>query len=334
MLQQLLIHGGVGFGYAHALKEVLYGFGRIAATAHTYQSRHTRVIPAVYKMLLDQTAQVAFGHDRVGDIQARKLNLARRMLETGLSHNPVIQRAVYLVFQRAQRVRYALDCVLQRMLEIIHRIDAPLVARAVMMMAQYAVQRRVAHDQVGRSHVDLGTQYVFAVREFARLHAMEQIEAFLDGAVAVRAVLAGLGQRAAVFAHLLGSKVVDVSHALFNKIARNVEQPVKEVGRIVKMRPVKAQPLYVALNGLDVLGVLFGRVGIVKTQVALAAVLFRYAEIDAQRLGVADVQVAVGFGRKARVYFVRDAARGYILIYNIFDKIGMYGAFLHGGASL
>ena len=89
-----------------------------------------------------------------------------------------------------------------------------------------------------------------------------------------------------------------------------------------------------ALNGLDVLGVLFGRVGIVKTQVALAAVLFRYAEIDAQRLGVADVQVAVGFGRKARVHFVRDAARGYILIYNIFDKIGMYGAFLHGGASL
>ena len=44
-----------------------------------------------------------------------------------------------------------------------------------------------------------------------------------------------------------------------------------------------------------------GRVGVVEAQVALAAELVGEAEVQADGLGVADVQVAVGLGRKAGV---------------------------------
>jgi hypothetical protein len=66
------------------------------------------------------------------------------------------------------------------------------------------------------------------------------------------------------------------------------------------LAPVEAQPAHVALDGVDVLLLLLGRVGVVEAQVAAAAELPRDAEVEADRLGVPDVQVAVGLGRKAR----------------------------------
>ena len=229
---------------------------------------------------------------------------------------------------------YALNGVLQRMLEVVHGVYAPLVAGAVMMMAQYAIERGVAHDEVGRGHVYLGAQHVLAVGELAGLHALKQIQTLLYGAVAVGAVYAGLGERAAILAHLFGRKVVHIGHALAYQVAGYLEQPVEEVGRIVEVRPLKAQPAYVALYGIDELRVLLGGVGIVKTQVALAAVLFRYAEIYAQRLGVADVQIAVRLGREAGVYLIRDAAGRYITVDDVLYKICVSGVLLHDAASL
>ena len=55
-----------------------------------------------------------------------------------------------------------------------------------------------------------------------------------------------------------------------------------------------------SLDGIDVLVLLLGRVGVVVAQVALAAVLCGDAEVQADRLGVADVQVAVGLRRETR----------------------------------
>ena len=64
--------------------------------------------------------------------------------------------------------------------------------------------------------------------------------------------------------------------------------------------PIEAEPADVLLDRLDVLDVLFRGVGVVEAQVAGAAELGGDAEIEADRLGVADVQVAVGLGREAR----------------------------------
>ena len=57
----------------------------------------------------------------------------------------------------------------------------------------------------------------------------------------------------------------------------------------------------ILLNGLDELVVLLGGVRVVHAQVADAAEFLGRAEIDAQRLAVTDVQVAVRLGREAGV---------------------------------
>ena len=51
---------------------------------------------------------------------------------------------------------------------VVHRVDAPGVARAVVVRVLDAVQQRIAQVHVWRGHVDLGAQHVLAVREIAR----------------------------------------------------------------------------------------------------------------------------------------------------------------------
>jgi len=65
------------------------------------------------------------------------------------------------------------------------------------------------------------------------------------------------------------------------------------------VRPTGDQPLNVLDDGLDVLDVLLRRVGVVHAKVALAVVFTGDAEVEADRFGVADVQVAVGLGGEA-----------------------------------
>ena len=57
----------------------------------------------------------------------------------------------------------------------------------------------------------------------------------------------------------------------------------------------------ILLDGVHVLGVLLGGVGVVHAQVAQTAELLGGAEVDAQGLAVADVQIAVGLRRKPGV---------------------------------
>ena len=89
-------------------------------------------------------------------------------------------------FERADRVGDLLDRVALAVGVVVHRVDAPFVARAVMLGVDDAVHDRVAEQHVGVCHVDLGAQDLFAVGEFALLHALEQVEVLLDGAVAPR----------------------------------------------------------------------------------------------------------------------------------------------------
>jgi hypothetical protein len=65
------------------------------------------------------------------------------------------------------------------------------------------------------------------------------------------------------------------------------------------LAPGEPEPAHVALDGVDILLLFFGRVGVVEAQVAAPAELLGDAEIQADRLGVADVEVAVWFGREA-----------------------------------
>ena len=65
------------------------------------------------------------------DAKAGKLDLARLTGNGDIVHHPVVERAVRLEFERAQRVRDALERVLNGVRKVIHRVDAPLVALTV-----------------------------------------------------------------------------------------------------------------------------------------------------------------------------------------------------------
>jgi len=62
---------------------------------------------------------------------------------------------------------------------------------------------------------------------------------------------------------------------------------------------VAHEPLHVVDDAVDVLHLFLGGVGVVEPQVALTAVPGRQTEVEDEGLAVADVEIAVGFRRKA-----------------------------------
>ena len=56
-----------------------------------------------------------------------------------------------------------------------------------------AVKGGIAHDDIGRAHIDLCPQHMFTILEFTGPHALEEIQIFFDGALPIGAVLAGFG---------------------------------------------------------------------------------------------------------------------------------------------
>ena len=191
---------------------------------------------------------------------------------------------------------------------------------------QDAVDDGVAQIDVGGSHVDLRAQALLPVLVLARPHLLEQAEVLLGGPVSIRAFDARLGQRAAGIFDLLGGKVAHERLALLDEADGVRVDVVKEVGRVALARPFIAQPMDVGADGVDELRLFLGRVGVVKEEVALAAVFEGGAEVDEHALGVADVQIAVGFGREARLHlFGAQLPRRDVLVDDLFDEVGCLG---------
>ena len=327
------IHDRIRLGHADALKEIAHGGSGIAAAAQAAQRRHARVVPPGDEPLLHEPAEMALAHDRVGQVEPGKLDLPRPVRKAALLHHPVVERAVRLVLKAAQRVGHAFDRILDRMGKVVHRVDAPFVARLMVRDVQNAVHGRVAQVDVGRGHIDLGAQRARAVGKLPVLHALEQVEVFGHAAVAVRAVAPRLRERAAVFAHLVLAEVVHIGNALFDELDGQLVALVEVRRAEQHLIPLEAEPADILLDGVDILRILLGGVGVVEAEVAGTAVPLGHAKVDGQRLGVADVQVAVRLRREARPYARIGLARlapGLQIRLDLFlDKVPVAGRFLH-----
>ena len=186
-------------------------------------------------------AQFALRHHCIGEVQTCEFVLMRGEDLQRLDE-PVVERTVDVEFERADRVGDVLDRVALPVGVVVHRVDAPLVARAVVAGMDDAVHDRVAEEHVGMRHVDLGTQHLLAVGELARLHAFEQVEVLLRRTVAPRRLFARLGDRAAAFADLLLRLVVDIGQPFADQLLGPFVELVEIVRRIAFERPVEAQP--------------------------------------------------------------------------------------------
>ena len=171
--------------------------------------------------------------------------------------------------------------------------------------------------------------------ELAVLHPFEQIEVLVHGAVAVGALAARFVPPPAIGAGLLRTQAADVGLALADQFQRPVVELVEVVRGVERLAaPVETEPAHVALDGLDVLRVFRGRVRVVEAQVAVTAVLLGDAEVEADRLRVADVQVAVRLRREPGDDLAAVLARGDVGAHALADEIegpGSAGIVGHGG---
>ncbi len=216
---------------------------------------------------------------------------------------PVVEGALVFELQRADAVGDVLQRVLDGVREGVHGVDAPAVAGVVVLGMLDAVDGRVAQVDVGAGHADLGAQHHAAVRMLAGAHLAKARQVLGGRAVAERAVLAGVDEVTAVGAHFFRRLLVHVGVAGLDQVLGGTVHEVEVVAGVeevaVAMRfPAKAQPLDRVGDGVDVLLLLFLGVGVVKAHVADTVVVARQAEVQADALGVAHVQVAVGLGRE------------------------------------
>ena len=114
----------------------------------------------------------------------------------------------------------------------------------------------------------------------------------------MRAFGTGLGEGAALAADFFERLAVDVGEALVDQEAGPLVELLEVIGGEVQFVPLEAKPADVVLDGFDVLGLFGGGVCVVEAEVAFAAELAGDAEVETDRLGVADVEVAVGLGGK------------------------------------
>ena len=111
-----------------------------------------------------------------------------------------------------------------------------------------------------------------------------------------------MGGVAPVTGELLRRQLAHIGQALPDQAYGKLIGLLEIIRSVIEaVAPVEAEPVDILFDGVDELRVLLGRVGVVHTQVAQPAELFRGTEIDAQRLAVADMQITVGFGRETGV---------------------------------
>ena len=205
---------------------------------------------------------------------------------------------------------------------VVGRVDAPLVAGAVVVLAADPVHHRIAQVEVGRAHVDLRAQRARAVRELPHSHAPQEVEVLLGRAVAERRGCPRRRQRAAGPPHLVGALVVDERLSFAHELFGPVVEAIEVVGGVVRvLAPVEAEPADVLFDRLDELLLLLGRVGVVHPEMTAASVVAGDAEVEADRLGVADVEVAVGLRRKAGDH-QRVPSGGKIGVDDLADEVG------------
>ena len=148
VLQQGDIGGAVVFGDADSLAEMADGFGRVAAAADAGDGGEAGIVPAGDVVFLHELEQFTLAHDRVGEAEARELDLARGGGNGAVFDEPVVERSVVLELQGAEGVGDVLLRVLQRVGEVIHRVDAPVVSGIVVLRMHDAVHDGVTHVHV------------------------------------------------------------------------------------------------------------------------------------------------------------------------------------------
>jgi len=195
--------------------------------------------------------------------------------------------------------------VLDRMREIVHRINAPFIACILMRQVRDAVDDRVSHIDVRRRHIDFRAEDFAAVLVLTGFHFLKKLQALFRQTFPAGIVFPRLGQRSAVFPDFICRKFRDIGQTFPDQQDSLFIHRIEIIRREEKtVLPVGTEPFDVCLDGFDKFFFLFCRIRIVKTQIELPAVFFGKTVVQKDRFCMSDVKIAVRFRRKSRVYAV------------------------------
>ena len=280
-------------------------------------------------MLVDEGQELALAHYGICEVEAIEFVLTRTVVVEILAlfeqvDEVIVERTMGHELECADGVGDALEVIALSVGEVVHRVDSPLAAGAVMRLVDDAVDHRVAEVHVRIGHVDLCPEHHGALGHFAVVHLVEQLEALLCWAIAIGAGRAGLCGCAFLLGYLLAGLLVDVGLALLDEPHSKVPELLEIVGRIIYMSPFEAKPFYVALDALHILGILLLGIGIIEAEIADTSETLGDTEILADSLGMADVQIAVGLGREARLHPSVVLTLGQIIGHDLLYKVKIF----------
>ena len=178
-----------------------------------------------------------------------------------------------------------------------------MAASAVVVGVDDAVERRIAQVQVGRRHIDLRAQDAVAIRVNARPHLLKLREIRLGRGVAPAACRPRLGQRprAARISSGVGNRQTPCGS---DQMRGALEEKVEVVARAVEVLAV-IEPSHFTSALIDSTYSISSFDGLVSSIRRCARLSRRTgiraaAKVEADRLGVPDMQIPVGFRRKPR----------------------------------
>src|SRR5690606_14102409 len=101
--------------------------GGESASPEPGDRRHARVVPTAYVSTTNQLEQPPLAEHGVVEVPPGELVLPGPTLDGDVLDHPVVERPVVLELHRADGVSHALQRVLDRVGEVVERIDSPAV---------------------------------------------------------------------------------------------------------------------------------------------------------------------------------------------------------------
>ena len=202
-------------------------------------------------------------------------------------------------------MRDPLHGILDRMREVVHRIDAPFVPGIVMAFMRHPVENRIPHIDIGARHIDPCAERALPVPEASVPHRLKEAEALLRRAVPEGALAAGMVEIPAVPPDLLRAELIDKGLPLSDQKERLLIHNVKIVGgKEEAVSEIRPQPLDIPADGIHKLRLFLRRIGVVKAEIEAPPVFFRDPVIQKDGLRVSDMEVAVWLRGEAGLHLM------------------------------
>ena len=207
------------------------------------------------------------------------------------------------------------------MRKIIHRIGIPLVTCTPVRKIKHTVHNGVAEVHIGTRHINLRTKNHFAWFNITAIHFAEKLQTFFSGAVAIRTILAGFSGSTFLCGNFFRSLLIYISLSRKNAPFGKIPKILKIVAGIANLAPLITEPLNVFFYGTYVFKVFLLGVGVIHTKVTLTTKFFGNSKVHCNSLGMTNVKITIGFGRKACLKSTSIFTLCQVILYNLFYEV-------------